>query len=338
MKYNSGLFLGALLSFFSLPLTARAAVIINEIAWMGTAGSQYSEWIELYNGGEASVSLEGWKFIKAGDQTLFTLTKSIAAKGYLLIERTTASAPDAVPGVADEAGTFGGSGLKNTGDDLTLKDKDGNTVSSALFAGGWPAGDAKTKDTMQWNGAKWISAPGTPDAVNATVTDTPVPVTVPDTSTPAETQTPATSTATSTTATPSTAPVVVPVTVVPHATQTAATATPHVALPVVTVPATTADAKTETAPVITKPADTVAVQKAAVPKPAAKKAASTAKKASSTKAAASDTANDIAADQLQASADVPKENNHTKIIIFGAVAFIGMALFLLLERFKVSKE
>jgi hypothetical protein len=37
--------------FLVLPGVVKADVIINEVAWMGTADSQYEEWIELYNNG-----------------------------------------------------------------------------------------------------------------------------------------------------------------------------------------------------------------------------------------------------------------------------------------------
>ncbi len=167
MKYFLPLLFGAWL----LPLVASAAVKINEVAWMGTAKSQYSEWIELYNDGDQAVSLAGWKLYVTGSEVLFTLSKTIAAHGYLLVERTTASAPDAVPGINDESGTFGGGGLNNAGDNLSLKDSKGTTIDTLSYSGGWPAGDAQTKDTMQWNGQKWITAPGTPDAANATVAD-----------------------------------------------------------------------------------------------------------------------------------------------------------------------
>lgn len=160
MKYIALAFLVVL-----LPQFAQAAVQISEVAWMGTANSQYSEWLELYNDGESSVNLAGWKLYEGDGGTLvYTLTKSISVHGYLLIERTTASAPDAVPGINDEAGSFGGGGFANTGEDLVLKDSTGATVDELNFLDGWPAGDATTKQTMQWNGDKWVTADPTPKA------------------------------------------------------------------------------------------------------------------------------------------------------------------------------
>ncbi len=148
-----------------LPYAAHAAVRITEVAWMGTASSSYSEWLELYNDGDSSVNLAGWKLYEGDGGTLvFTLTKSIPANGYLLIERTTGSAPDAVPGVNDEAGTFGGGGFANSGEDLVLKDASGSLIDELDYLDGWPAGDGTTKQTMQLSGDKWLTADATPKA------------------------------------------------------------------------------------------------------------------------------------------------------------------------------
>ncbi len=142
---------------------AEADVRITEIAWMGTTESQFGEWFELYNDTSDEVNLVGWKlFEDTGAQIVFTLTKTIPANGYLLVERTTASSPDPVPGVNDESGTFGGSGFSNTGEDLVLKDGQGSIIQTLSFLSGWPAGDAETKKTMQWDGTKWVTAVATP--------------------------------------------------------------------------------------------------------------------------------------------------------------------------------
>lgn len=150
-----------------LPHLAHADVLIDEIAWMGTPESQYGEWIELYNSGSSDVSLSGWKLYEAGGTTLiFSLAKTISSNGYLIIERTTPSAPDPLPTINNEAGSFGGSGLSNAGEYLVLKNADGENVQSLDFSSGWPAGDAETKQTMQLVNGVWVTADGTPDSVN----------------------------------------------------------------------------------------------------------------------------------------------------------------------------
>lgn len=142
-----------------------ASIRITEISWMGSVESQFAEWFELYNDGTDSVNLVGWELYEdGGGQLVFTLTKSIPAQGYLLVERTTATSPDPVPGINDESGSFGGSGFANTGESLILKDLQGTIVQTLDFSSGWPAGDTTTKQTMQWDGTKWVTANATPKA------------------------------------------------------------------------------------------------------------------------------------------------------------------------------
>ncbi len=155
--------------FLFTPALAKADVLINEVAWMGVSGAngQYGEWVELYNNGTTGVSLSGWTLAKAGGSKLiFTFSKTISAGGYLVVERTTASMPDALPSITDESGSFGNGGLSNIGEDLVLKDASGKVVDSLDFASGWPAGDNTTKETMQFVDGSWVSGEPTPDAAN----------------------------------------------------------------------------------------------------------------------------------------------------------------------------
>jgi hypothetical protein len=65
-------------------------IVINEVAWAGTAASHYDEWIELYNPSEEAVDLTGWTLtfgtvtidLGAGMETL------LEPGGYFLLERT----------------------------------------------------------------------------------------------------------------------------------------------------------------------------------------------------------------------------------------------------------
>lgn len=166
MKYSSVI----LFLIFIMPVSAKAQVKISEIAWMGTTESQFSEWIELYNPTDTSIDLSGWKLYEAGGGTLvFSFTKTIEANGYLLLERTTSSAPDAVPGVNDESGSFGGAGLANTGEYLVLKDNTGQVVDDLDFQSGWPAGDSTTKETMQLVDNDWVTASPSPKEDNSDI-------------------------------------------------------------------------------------------------------------------------------------------------------------------------
>lgn len=153
---------------FFVPIFARADVLISEVAWMGTTDSQFEEWIELQNTGSESVSLSGWKIYKAGGDTLlFSLSGSISAGQYLLVCRTTASVSNPLSGSCDLSGAFGGSGLNNTSEYIILKNDSGNSVDEVNANGGWPAGDASTKQTMQKSGSSWVTADATPGEPNA---------------------------------------------------------------------------------------------------------------------------------------------------------------------------
>ncbi len=160
--------IGIILIMLLVPVWVRAEVTISEVAWMGTANSQYEEWIELYNDG-ASQSLDGWKIYKAGGSTsLITLSGTISAGQYFLVCRTTPSVVSPLAGACDVTGTFGGSGLNNTSEHILLKDSGATTIDDIDATSGWPAGNASTKDTMQKSSSGWISAAGTPGAGNAT--------------------------------------------------------------------------------------------------------------------------------------------------------------------------
>ena len=156
-----------------VPVQASAAVVISEVAWMGTAvdNGSFCEWVELANDGLESVSLSGWtlKTLDAGMSV--TLLGSIDAGGFYLLERATPSAcPDPVPGVdADLARSFGG-GLSNAGEVLILADS-GVEIDRIDASGGWEGvigGDSAQKYTAQRNGSSWVTAVATPRASNAT--------------------------------------------------------------------------------------------------------------------------------------------------------------------------
>ena len=167
-------------------IEARAAsigdVLINEISWMGTKTSTYGEWIELRNVANSPVNVNGWTLYEGGGSTkIIDLTGTIDAGAYYLIKRTTASSPDPIPNVvADVSGSFGGSGLSNSGEYLALKDSaiPANIIDELNFSSGWPAGTASPDyKSMERNSSGWrtndgITKSGT-DAGSNSVNGTP---------------------------------------------------------------------------------------------------------------------------------------------------------------------
>lgn len=156
-----------------VPVHADAAVVISEVAWMGTGvdNGSFCEWIELANDGLEPVSLSGWTLKTLDAGMMVTLSGSIDAGGFYLLERATPSAcPDPVPGVdADLSRSFGG-GLSNAGEILVLA-QGGTEIDRIDASGGWEGvigGDSAQKYTAQRNGAAWVTAAPTPRSANAT--------------------------------------------------------------------------------------------------------------------------------------------------------------------------
>lgn len=165
-------------SFFILVLfvpvvAARAAVGINEVAWMGTPASASCEWVEFYNDGAESVSLSGWTLtiVNSGAAAkVVDLSGSIAAGGYYVAARNTASCLGAEPTKSADLQTSFGSGISNTATTLTLS---GSGAQDTLDAsGGWDdvggLNDTGNKLTVQRATSGWITAAPTPGAANAT--------------------------------------------------------------------------------------------------------------------------------------------------------------------------
>jgi len=154
------------LGYFFIAPMAYASVRINEIAWMGTTISSTNEWIELANDGAQAVDLSGWRLDAEDGSPAIALSGVIGANGYYLIERTD---DNAVPNItADLVAPFG-NGLSNTGETLRLKDHNGTVVDTVVGGTNWAnvGGDNTTKATAERTDTGWITASGTPRAVNA---------------------------------------------------------------------------------------------------------------------------------------------------------------------------
>jgi len=178
-------------------------VVINEVAWMGTAASSADEWIELYNTTDQPIDLTGWTLESTTDGTpSFTFDAAhcrnlvIPAQGFFLLERTDDNTVSDIPADCIYTGS-----LVNSGESLALKDPTGTVIDTANGDGGaWPAGttgsgsppyasmeriDPLAPDTdANWatnngvdrNGLDANGNPinGTPKALNSTINEPPV--------------------------------------------------------------------------------------------------------------------------------------------------------------------
>jgi hypothetical protein len=147
-------------------LATSGTVLINEIAWMGTSVSANDEWLELTNITAATIDVTGWQLKAIDGSPIISLTGSIPANSFFLLERTD---DETVLGVvADQlfTGTF-----SNTGEHLQLFDANGNLVDEINATAGWPGGDNTSKQTLaRVNLTTWQSSTqpgGTPKANNA---------------------------------------------------------------------------------------------------------------------------------------------------------------------------
>ncbi len=119
--------------------SALRKVVINEIAWMGTASSSNDEWIELYNTSSQSMSLSGWTLKAQDNQPNISLaSKSIDPFGFYLLERTSNQTVSDV--ISDQIYT---GALGNGGEILELRDAGENLqdIVSKSASGGWYAGN-----------------------------------------------------------------------------------------------------------------------------------------------------------------------------------------------------
>ena len=137
-------------------------VVINEIAWSGTAASSHAGWIELANPTDHAVDLSQWSLYALDGSPAFSLTGIIAANGYFLMEQTgedsVADIPYDLPYVDD---------LDSGGETLQLVDASGQLIDTANAAGGgWPAGTG----APQYRSMERIS-PRAPDGPGAWVSN-----------------------------------------------------------------------------------------------------------------------------------------------------------------------
>lgn len=150
--------------FFVMRVSADYSdgVVINEIAWAGTADNSNDEWIELYNTGRTAVDLSGWKIEDDSGASAYTIVEGeIAPYGFFVIADSdialSSTRVDAVIGLS----------LSNAGDSLVLKNGGGAAVDSVNTASGaWYAGSNTTKASMERidpsesgdDAANWASA------------------------------------------------------------------------------------------------------------------------------------------------------------------------------------
>lgn len=154
--------------------TTTKEIIVNEIAWMGSASSSDAEWMEIKNISANAVSLSGWELLDASGKIkiLFSEGDAIPAEGFFLLSRASVSTTaDSIATSTTDERIYSG-GLVNTGDVLALIDPQCATSDYLDASQGWPGGNNITKQTLERdaNGIGWHTSAlpgGTPDAENS---------------------------------------------------------------------------------------------------------------------------------------------------------------------------
>lgn len=168
----------------SATITSYRSIVINEIAWGGTVASASDEWIELYNPSNASINITGWTLKSNSGSLNITLSGTIAAGGYFLLEREDNSTVSDIN--ADQIYAGGSLNLlSDNGEVLTLRDDLGRFIDTANNNGGaWPQGsNSGSRGTMERVGISaekdsvWVTNLGNPrngkDANNNSIYGTP---------------------------------------------------------------------------------------------------------------------------------------------------------------------
>lgn len=107
------------------------AVVINEIAWMGTKAHHSDEWIELYNKTNSDIDLSEWTLESRNQKFSVALSQIIPAKGYFLLERTAITTTD-----QQENMIFTGA-IADAGPEANLYLKNGTTTVDHIDFGYW---------------------------------------------------------------------------------------------------------------------------------------------------------------------------------------------------------
>jgi hypothetical protein len=148
-------------------------VLINEVAWMGSANSANDEWIEIKNVSNQEIDLKNWQLAGKDDDIKINFSSlkntKISPQSFILLERTDDSS---VPNISADL-IYTGS-LANSNEGLRLFDGVCRLADEVLVNSDWPAGNNSTKQTMERDliGFGWHSSAfpgGTPKRENSQV-------------------------------------------------------------------------------------------------------------------------------------------------------------------------
>lgn len=134
-------------------LSPGRGVVINEVAWAGTAANSAHEWIELFNNLSDPVDVAGWQ-LRIAD-AIVALTGTVPARGTFLIQRNVATFSDGA--LANLTASFS---LPNAGAALRLVDARSHVVDALVYGDGHPAVGWSGPPLQPWTVSGVLSADG----------------------------------------------------------------------------------------------------------------------------------------------------------------------------------
>lgn len=184
---KSILFLLILLPFYQASAFNNLDIVINEIAWMGSEVGWRDEWIELRNMTDRDIDLSGWVIENASKnhgslEIPQDVKYTILSNGYYLISYYSKADNLLEPKTAlnvivdwrvKNMGIISFANNYKDNGQLRLKDNYGTLIDQTPSPtdNNWPAGDNKTKQTMErTNSGNWQTSQepnGTPRTENS---------------------------------------------------------------------------------------------------------------------------------------------------------------------------
>lgn len=164
------------LTVLVFPVATIAQVVINEVHYDADPKTEFVEFVELHNIGDAPVDLSNWRF-SDGISLAVASGTTIAAGGYLIAAEDVSALKGKFPTTLNEIPILEYSGsLSNDGETLELRNATGAVVDEVTYRSGfpWPISPNGEGASMQLInpdldndlGGAWRGAAPTPGMVN----------------------------------------------------------------------------------------------------------------------------------------------------------------------------
>lgn len=141
-----------------LPIQAHAQnLIISEIMYHPPSTNRLEEWFEVFNAGNDTLDLSGWKVSK-GVSFAFATNTTLPPQGYLAVAAHGPTFSSQHPGVSNFVAGWAGT-LSDDGETLQIQDALSNTVAQVSYApeGDWAVRRIGVLDALGRQGWEWYA-------------------------------------------------------------------------------------------------------------------------------------------------------------------------------------